>query len=100
MTPQQKGADIMAGKNRKSQAAQTAGKKEETPSEAFHRLAQGRTNKACKAITLIAQLTGSAYDSTDVQRRAIVEALKAAVDVVDNVFSGKGKASDKFQLPS
>lgn len=73
---------------------------EESPSEAFHRLAQGRTNKACKAITLIAQLTGTAYESTDVQRRAIVEALKAAVEVVENVFQGKGKASDKFQLPS
>jgi len=41
----------------------------ETPAQAFVRLAQGRTNKAVKAISLIAQLTGSAYESTDVQKR-------------------------------
>lgn len=90
----------MAKHSKKSQTGQQAVPKQETPAEAFMRLAQGRTNKACKAITLIAQLTGSAYESNDVQQRAIVEALTAAVEVVKNVFDGKGKASDKFQLPS
>lgn len=92
--------EAMAKKKSSSQTGRQAAAKEETPAEAFHRLASGRTNKACKSITLIAQLTGSAYESTDVQRRAIVEALKAAVDVVEGVFAGKAKASDSFQLPS
>lgn len=92
--------EAMAKKRTGSQTGRQPQTTEETPAQAFHRLAQGRTNKACKSITLIAQLTGSAYESTDVQRRAIVEALKAAVEVVANVFEGKGKASDKFQLPA
>lgn len=94
------GADTMAKHSKRSQTGRQQQATPETPAEAFHRLAQGRTNKACKAITLIAQLTGSAYESSDVQRRAIVAALTAAVEVVTNVFEGKGKATDKFQLPS
>jgi len=71
----------------------------ETPSEAFARLATGRTNKAVKAISLIAQLSGSAYESTDVQKRAILTALEAATEQVKEVFAGTAKASDSFTLP-
>jgi len=71
----------------------------ETPSEAFVRLATGRTNKAVKAISLIAQLTGTAYESTDVQKRAIVTALEAATEQVKEVFAGTAKSSDSFKLP-
>jgi len=72
----------------------------ETPAQAFVRLAQGRTNKAVKAISLIAQLTGSAYESTDVQKRAILTALEASVEQVKDTFAGTAKASDSFKLPS
>ncbi len=71
----------------------------ETPAQAFTRLAQGRTNKAIKAISLIAQLTGSAYESSEVAQRAIVTALEASVEQVKEVFAGKAKATDSFKLP-
>ncbi len=90
----------MAKKATKHTRGTAGAVREETPADAFHRLAQGRTNKAVKAISLIAQLTGSAYESSDVQRRAIVEALQASLDVVKDTFEGKAKASDKFRLPS
>jgi len=94
------GARTMGKKvNRPGQRPSTTAK-DETPSEAFIRLAQGRTNKACKAISLIAQLDGSAYERTEVQARAICEALQASVDLVKDTFAGKSKASDKFRLPS
>jgi len=73
--------------------------KDETPADAFARLATGRTNKAVKSISLIAQLTGSAYESTDVQKRAILTALEAAVEQVKDTFAGTAKASDSFKLP-
>jgi len=72
---------------------------DETPEQAFKRLASGRTNKAVKAISLIAQLTGSAYESNEVQQRAIVTALEASVEQVKEVFAGKAKSSDSFKLP-
>jgi len=71
----------------------------ETPLQAFKRLASGRTNKAVKAISLIAQLTGAAYESTETQQRAIVTALEASVEQVKEVFAGKAKSSDSFKLP-
>jgi len=74
-------------------------KKPETPAEAFTRLATGRTNKAIKAIGLIGQLTGSAYESTPEQRNAIVLALEATVQHVKDAFDGRAKASDTFSLP-
>jgi len=94
------GADIMAGKHTKRSAQRSQTSTEETPAQAFHRLGQGRTNKAVKAIGLLAQLTGTAYASTDLQKRAILAALQAAVDQVKDTFEGKSKASDSFKLPS
>ncbi len=92
--------NIMAAKNSKKSARGSATSADETPAQCFVRLAQGRTNKAVKAISLIAQLTGSAYESTDVQKRAIVTALEASIDQVKEVFAGTIKSSDSFKLPS
>lgn len=86
-------------KTSKKKTARRKPPENETPAECFARLATGRTNKALKSIGLIAQLTGSAYESTDVEKRAIVTALKAAVEQVEETFAGKAKADDKFKLP-
>jgi len=94
------GVADMAAKTSKKSNRRAQPPADETPAQAFHRLAQGRTNKAVKAISLIAQLTGSAYESTEVQQRAVVAALQAAVEQVKETFEGKAKASDKFKLPS
>ncbi len=89
----------MAVKNSKKANRRSAAPTDETPAQCFIRLAQGRTNKAVKAISLIAQLTGSAYESNETQQRAIVAALEASVDQVKEVFAGKAKSSDSFKLP-
>ena len=94
------GDTSMSKKKHTTVAQRVPAKKQETPAQAFSRLATGRTNKAIKAITLIAQLTGSAYVSTDTSRKAIVLALKAAVQHVEDSFDGTAKASDSFSLPS
>lgn len=89
----------MAGKQTKKKSTRQKPPENETPADAFQRLATGRTNKAVKAISLIAQLTGSAYESTAVEQRAIVTALQAAVEQVKETFEGKAKSSDTFKLP-
>ncbi len=94
------GVTTMAAKSNKKVASSSKPPEDETPKQAFSRLAQGRTNKAVKSISLIAQLTGTAYESTEVQQRAIVTALEASVDQVKEVFAGKAKSSDSFKLPS
>ncbi len=91
-------SDTMAKTGKKSNR-RSAAPADETPAQAFTRLAQGRTNKAIKAISLIAQLTGTAYESTEVAQRAIVTALEASVEQVKEVFAGKSKSSDTFKLP-
>jgi len=91
-------SDTMAKTSKKSTRRATP-PENETPAEAFVRLATGRTNKAVKAISLIAQLSGSAYESTDVQKRAILTALEAATEQVKEVFAGTAKSSDSFKLP-
>jgi len=90
----------MAAKRTNRGASRVESPKDETKAEVFGRLAESRTNKACKAISLLAQLTGSNYESTSVQKAAIITALKASIENVENVFAGKGKASDSFKLPS
>ncbi len=90
----------MAAKISKKSIRRSAPPADETPAEAFSRLATGRTYKAVKSIGLIAQLTGSAYESTDVQKRAIVTALEASVEQVKEVFAGTAKSSDSFKLPN
>lgn len=89
----------MAKANSKKASRRQKPPENETPAQAFTRLAQGRTNKAIKAISLIAQLTGSAYESSEIAQRAIVTALEASVEQVKEVFAGKAKSSDSFKLP-
>ena len=92
-------SDTMAKTGKKS-IRKSSAPGNETPSQCFARLASGRTNKAIKAISLIAQLTGSAYESTDLQKHAILTALRVSVEQVKEVFAGKSKSSDSFKLPS
>jgi len=94
------GVQTMAKKTSKKNRGNGTTSTAETPAQAFCRLAQGRTNKAVKAISLLAQLTGSAYESTETQKRAIIVALQASVEQVKLTFDGKAKASDSFRLPS
>ncbi|KKN09380.1 hypothetical protein LCGC14_1047310 [marine sediment metagenome] len=72
----------------------------ETPEQAFRRLATKRTNKAVHTMSMICGLTGSAYVSSDVDKNAIVLALQVAVDAVKDAFAGKAKDAGGFSLPN
>ena len=71
----------------------------ETPEQAFRRLANKRTKKAVKIMNMICGLTGSAYASTETQQNAIVAALQAEVDNVKQSFAGNSKDVGGFELP-
>ncbi len=71
----------------------------ETPEQAFRRLATKRTNKAVHTMSMICGLTGSAYVSSDADKNAIVLALQVAVDGVKDAFAGNAKEAGGFSLP-
>ncbi len=71
----------------------------ETPEQAFRRLATKRTNKAVKTMNMICGLTGSAYVSSEADKNAIVLALQVAVDTVRDSFAGNAKEAGGFALP-
>ena len=71
----------------------------ETPEQAFRRLATKRTNKAVKTMNMICGLTGSAYVSSETEKNAILTALQAAVDTVKEAFAGNSKDAGGFSLP-
>jgi len=100
MTAYMNGADTMAKKTSKRSVSTTNAASSETPAQTFRRLATSRTNKAIKSILLVGQLSGSSYESTDVECRAIVLGMQAALDQVKDCFEGKVKVSDSFKLPS
>jgi hypothetical protein len=89
----------MAKKTSKKAERSSAATPEETPAEKFKRLAKGRVDTANKQIALLAAMTGTAYESTDVERRAIVESLKASVDGLEKVYTGKAKKAGGFSFP-
>jgi len=87
-------------KNAKKVTKKTGGPPaDETPSQAFRRLAHKRTNKAVKTMQMIGGLTGAAYASTPEEKAAIVTALQVAVDNIKDVFAGKTQDAGGFSLP-
>ena len=68
-------------------------KTNESKSERFVRIAEARTTRACKAISLLGNLAASGYEYTDKQVDAVFEALQREVDAARAMFEkGKSKA--------
>jgi len=70
----------------------------ETPEQKFQRLATARVNIAIKRISLIANLAGPGYISTDEQKKKIIDALFAACGVVEKKFAGTKDKTEAFTL--
>lgn len=66
---------------------------------AFIRVVTGRVNNAVKSIRLVKQCASSNYVYTGTQAKAVILALKAAVQEAEDAFGGKPSAVGGFQLP-
>lgn len=67
-----------------------ANEKNESKAERFVRLAEPRVSRACKAISLIANLASSWYEYSEKQVDAMFEAMQAELDAAKAAFN-KGK---------
>lgn len=69
----------------------------ESKSERFVRLAEPRVSRACKAISLLANLAASQYEYTEKQVDTMFEAIEEELTAAKNAFK-KGKDSKKFKF--
>jgi hypothetical protein len=60
----------------------------ETREQRFIRLANARVNKAIYHIRLIGNLTSASYESTPIQRKAIIDTLRKVFAEVEYHFGG------------
>ena len=70
----------------------------ETKQQKFVRLATARVNKVRKALDQIGLLGGASYDSTDEQRKKIVDAIQECMDFNVNRLSKVKLSKSTFQL--
>lgn len=80
------------GKKRKAE------KPVESKHDKFMRVVAPRVRKAMKAISLIGNQAGSAYEYTEQDVAHIITALRVAVDAVETVYTSKGKVEVKFSF--
>ena len=67
--------------------------------ENFRRIAESRTNKIIKAISLLGDLSNkSYYEYTEEQINAIFNAIQNELDVQRGKFNEKGNSRKKFRL--
>jgi len=70
----------------------------ETKQAKFIRLATARVNKVRKALDQIGLLGGAAYESTEDQRKKIMEAIQECVDFNVNRLSKVKMSKDTFRF--
>lgn len=67
--------------------------------ENFRRIAESRTNKIIKAISLLGNLSNkSYYEYTEEQVNSIFNAIQNELDAQRGKFNGKGDSRKKFRL--
>lgn len=70
---------------------------EETKAQKFVRLAEPRVTRACKAISLVANLAGSSYEYTEEQVDTMFAAMQEELNNARAAFS-KGEKTKKFSF--
>lgn len=65
----------------------------ETKREKFERLRDARLPKITHALDILSNLGGTAYESSEAQRRAVIEELQASVDKVAEAFGISSKTA-------
>lgn len=69
---------------------------EETKSAKFVRVAEPRVQRACKAISLLANLACSGYEYTDEQADAMFAAIQSELDAAKMAFQRKKEKKFRF----
>lgn len=82
----------------KERRKRTPAPKNETPAERFRRLGAKRVNKALQAIHSVGKLTGRSYESTDEQRKRILDVLREEMKATEAALSGSKAAKIGFTL--
>jgi len=72
--------------------------KDETKRDKFKRIIEPRVRKALKAIGLIGNCSGSAYEYSQEDVAQIMVALTAAMGTMESSFQSKGKQTIDFDL--
>lgn len=72
--------------------------KDETKRDRFKRIVEPRVRKAMKAIRLIGNCSGTAYEYTTNDVINIEAALQKEVEQLDSRFTSKGKAAIDFNI--
>lgn len=72
--------------------------KDENKHDKFKRVVTPRVNKAIKAIELVGNQAGAAYEPTKDDIATIITTLHETVDKVDKVYNTKGTAKGSFSL--
>lgn len=70
----------------------------ENKSDKFKRLAEKRTQKAIKSISMLRALSGNSYESKPEQHAKIISSLTTEVAAVENAFKGHKPAAQQFKL--
>jgi len=67
--------------------------------ESFHRVCEPRVNKAVKSIGLVGLCASQNYIYSEAEAKAVILALRTAVDGVAARFSGDTESVSGFKLP-
>jgi hypothetical protein len=67
----------------------------ETPEQAFRRLANARTKKVLKSVDTLAGLANGRYERTDEQVSNLFAAIRSAVDAAEATFSAPATSAAK-----
>jgi len=74
-----------------------ANERPETKHEKFERLRDARLPKITHALDILSNLGGSGYESSEAERRAVVDELQAAVDAVAEQFGvSSARVAEQF----
>jgi hypothetical protein len=88
----------MAKKNKVVLTESAKAEKLQAKKDAFVRVVTPRVNKACKAISLVANCATSNYSYISEQAAAITAALQRAVDGVVTAYAKKADKQEVFSL--
>lgn len=89
----------MSPKDKNSKPVLSDAQKKQVRRDNFARVLPARMDKAVKAIRMVGDCTNPTYLYDEVQAKAIVDGLQAAVDGVAGRFSGEPGKAGGFALP-
>ncbi|KKM22945.1 hypothetical protein LCGC14_1620120 [marine sediment metagenome] len=89
----------MAKKNGSTKPVLTDAQKKQVKMDNFARVCTSRMDKALKAIRMVGDCSNPTYLHTDEQGNVCINALRTAVEDVENRFAGIAGKAGGFALP-